>query len=173
MIGETSFEISCIVMETDHVSAAYTHMRPRAAFKYLGFGVAALAVLALAAALPSVIDAGGFRSFGFWLFAALFAYLPLYFGVLVPRHARRLYRQTKSAGQLTMYSIAESGLTLQSENGTAFVPWSNFHSWKEGRTCLLLYVNQALFVILPKRAFSPDQLAAVKAYLLQHVRRVG
>ncbi|GMU66801.1 MAG: hypothetical protein AMXMBFR36_30750 [Acidobacteriota bacterium] len=173
MSGETSFQISCIVTEADHLAATYTNMRPRPVFKYLGWGVAALGVLALAAVLPDVIEAGGFRSFGFWLFAALFAYFPLYFGILVPRHVRRLYRQTKAAGRPTTYSIDDSGLTLQSENGSGSVPWPDFHRWKEGRSCLLLYINQALFIILPKRAFSADQLAATRAYLHQHVRRIG
>lgn len=141
--------------------------------KALGVGLLVLLAVIVALALPPLIREGAVASVSFWLLAAFLLYLPVYFFVLFPRRVRKLYQQTKAASTPTLFRAGPSGLEVENDHGMSEIEWSDLHCWKEGRHTVLLYVNDSLYVVLPKRCLTDDQLTCVKQYLAHHVRRAA
>ena len=62
-------------------------------------------------------------------------------------------------------TIHPEGLTVEAETFTSNYTWDEFQKKVETPEAFLLFTSQMTAVILPKRAFAPDQLATFKTYL--------
>lgn len=70
----------------------------------------------------------------------------------LPSKLRRLYAQVRGRVDVT-YSWNEENLFLTSEHGQVTRSWSDFLKAKENDEVILLYFNDALYEIIPKRWF--------------------
>ena len=68
-----------------------------------------------------------------------------------PRRTRRLYRQHKAHQQEWTYRWSQAGLGIETANGRTSYPWADFHRWRDGRTSMLLFLNDQMFFYLPRR----------------------
>ena len=73
----------------------------------------------------------------------------------VPWKARRVFRQQRSLQLPFELSWSEEGFVSRNEQGSYKTLWSDLVRWKENEQLFLLYISDAMFHILPKRAF-PD-----------------
>lgn len=107
----------------------------------LGFGAVAAAIIALAIAATSYI--------------------------MTARRSRRIFTQQKSLHDAFELSWDETGLELSTQAARSRHPWADFRQWAEGADGIILYQSDALFNMLPKRAFSEDALADIRQRLDQ------
>jgi hypothetical protein len=69
--------------------------------------------------------------------------------------ARRLFRQQKTLHRPFELSWTTEALTLTAEHGTSTIHWPDFHKHREDTGLFLLFLSDANFLMVPKRAF-PD-----------------
>jgi hypothetical protein len=74
----------------------------------------------------------------------------------MPKRVRRLFGQQKSLQRVYTLSWDDEHLKIEGADGSSSTPWSDFLKWREDALMFLLYFNDILFRIVPKRAF-PDQ----------------
>lgn len=86
--------------------------------------------------------------------------------LVLPRRSRKLFAQQKNLRRPVEFSWDAHGLAYISANGSGNTPWTDYVKWRENERMLLLYHSDALFQMLPKRAFSnDDQLHSLLAEL--------
>jgi hypothetical protein len=68
---------------------------------------------------------------------------------------RRVFRQQRVFDLLANLSWDEGGLHTHNDNGQYRHPWSDFIRWREGKRLFVLNLSDAVFLMVPKRAF-PD-----------------
>ncbi len=85
--------------------------------------------------------------------------------VILPERIQKNYEQQKEIQAPIEMEITAEALKTSSQYGHAERPWSVFVRWDEDEDVLVIYHSDAMFTILPKRFFSPEQIAMVKAYL--------
>ena len=83
--------------------------------------------------------------------------------LLLPRQARRLFRQCAAYRQPFQYSWDEDCLSVTCESGNARRRWSDYVKYRENDRVLLLYHADNLFEMLPKAWFSgAEQMAGLR-----------
>lgn len=87
--------------------------------------------------------------------------------ILIPRRARRVYAQQKSLHDEFEFSWDEAGFDLSTHSARSRHLWADFRHWAEGPDGFILYQSDALFNMLPKRAFSEEALADIRGRLNQ------
>jgi len=88
--------------------------------------------------------------------------------VLLPRRARRLFRQNPSFYKSYHYHWSDDGLAYRSERESGMRPWKDFYRWSDGSEALLLMLNEQLFYIIPRRALTDAQAEDLRATLGAH-----
>jgi hypothetical protein len=84
-------------------------------------------------------------------------------------NARRQFRNTPSArGQITL-DLQDGGLHFRSTNTDGSVSWQHYIKWIEDERVFVLFSSPLIFVLVPKRAFDPGQLALFKDTLRQKI----
>lgn len=106
-----------------------------------------------------------------WLSA--FVVLLLASGIPVSQMARRLYRNTRWLREEQTFSWSDEGTESRTAIGQMRLLWSDFRQWDEGRTLIVIFLLANTVLILPKRAFSEDQLRDLRQHLNTHVGRPG
>ena len=71
--------------------------------------------------------------------------------------AKRRYRQQRGLQRPYTVSWTSDAITFASEQGASTIPWADFHNLRETDNLFLLFLSDANFLIVPKRAF-PDAL---------------
>jgi YcxB-like protein len=157
--------------QQDFLQALQTH-RNRVSFRkwtflfvaFLLLGVSALNLVSL------VVDRStqNLRNFfPFFLLLSLWGAL-LWLG---PRWgARTQFRKQPSAQGMRQVSIDEIGIHSRWDGGSADVEWKNYIRFTESRDLFLVYSSPACFGMLPKRAFSAEQLDAFRSLLSDKIR---
>lgn len=152
-------------LTADDVADAQMAMPPvTKAHRFLAFIVAALAFQLLwrPAGLPMPVA----------LACALAVGLGLY--SLRRRLLRRGANKTlamKQQGELDLrYQFTDAGYTVSSSNRTADVRWDSLHGWIEGPAIFALQTSEQVYEVIPKRAFSPDDVSALRTVLQQRVQ---
>lgn len=130
------------------------------------------ALLALALALP----VGGLYLYGRWLSALLFLVLfPLALAALWPLLSltwRRMYRKVPAEHREQRVEFSPEGLAFESAMAEGRVRWGAYSHYVEtDRLFLLHHQPSRVIVPLPKRAFTPDELARFRELLVAHVPR--
>ena len=62
-------------------------------------------------------------------------------------------------------------LHLRWSGGKSDFAWNNFIRYLEGKNHFLLYTSRALFTVVPKRAFGPQQLSEFRTILAQSIQK--
>lgn len=94
--------------------------------------------------------------------------IPLCWGfcyLLLPRQARRLFRQQRSLHSPWTYRWSETGLENEGETGLVRFKWGDLHAWTRGRKVFLFYANDALFYMLPLHALSEAEADELESLL--------
>ena len=61
--------------------------------------------------------------------------------------------------------MSDSGMIFRSAKGTAELNWDAFPRYAETKNLFMLYVQSRLFHVIPKRAFTPEDLLAFREML--------
>lgn len=77
-------------------------------------------------------------------------------------------KQPAAQGRRTA-RVDDGGVHWQWDGGSAEVNWKNIIRYVEGKDQILLYTSPVCFNILPKRAFTAEELAALRSELALHV----
>jgi hypothetical protein len=174
-----TIDIDCSYTPRDFVRSQYLHIKRRLWLYAVCTGI----VLLLAAAIyltPSAAHelqletsvADFLESFP-WLVGWI-VYLVAYYGVYIQWRARRVFAQTKELHVPVRFSLGDSGLTMENANGRSTMPWDHILKWRESRDLFLLYPNDILFYMIPKRCIADEATAtALSALLGSHVKRMG
>jgi hypothetical protein len=70
----------------------------------------------------------------------------------------------------TVLQFGEEGVVMTTSFGKSEIPWRAFTGWSQDADHFFLrYLQQRLDVIIPKRAFTPDQAGA----FIEYLNRIG
>lgn len=73
---------------------------------------------------------------------------------LIPRRARRLFRQQRSLDRTFSLTWTDQRLTFKSDTSTSDMPWSDYHDWFETKDIFAFGLNERMYHFAPKRAMS-------------------
>lgn len=93
------------------------------------------------------------RPFGLVGFAALFLLL---IG-LQEWSIRRAWKTHKLAHERMRGALDETSLSVESEYGSARIPWDQLHQWHASSNVLLIYQSNNALHILPRELFGSDE----------------
>ncbi len=161
-----NIEVRGKITERDYMIAQWVHIRPRPLFAGLGIFILLAAIAVLCADFAS----GKPGAAKWWALGGLL-YLILSFGIWVPYKARRTFRQYKAIQAPFTWRITDAELHVESERGSAVVPWSDFIKWRRGCGLFLIYPNDSIFHLLPDRLLSSkDQIRQIEELLHRSVK---
>ncbi len=132
----------------------------------------AMARLRPVALVYDSIAAAGLLAFGVW--ESDLAYLLVFWALSVfvitsylwvPWLAGLVSGTLRRATSPTDLEIDGAGLTARTAGGTALMEWGAVKSVKEIGSCLVFVRHSGRWRIVPKRAFSAEQLAELRTYL--------
>ena len=85
--------------------------------------------------------------------------------------ARKQFNGNPSAKGLITLAASESGVRLQSQHTESTTDWSSFVLWGEGKSVFALMISPAIFLAVPKRAFSAAQLIEFRELVRSKISR--
>jgi YcxB-like protein len=136
-------------------------------FRLRWFFVASLVVMAAGLVVSGAVGSGGpwFPS------GALYSFLCVWAFVAPKLAARRILRGLVKAGDnQVLYRFDAEGGTIRASGSTSTFAYRVLTRVRESRTTLLLTVGTGSTAIVPKRAFSPDDLARLQQVLAANVK---
>lgn len=159
MAGQTSYRPEA----TDYVSASraawWRSVKQRRFWRRNAITFAVIAILAAAAAWGFQFDdklmfvgcvvAGGV--------VGAVACVAIGF-VLLPRRARRLFRQQKTLQGEFVLDWSPQGARFVSSKGTSDLLWSDYIDWAENDGVFILTINDGLYHFVPKRVLDAAQI---------------
>jgi hypothetical protein len=159
--------VGTIELEERDLTAALLQMSPLFRLRHLlAAAVVLLTVLSatgggvseLYKLLPGVLVCGSFVAFSY----------------LMPRFmAKKMLRAQTRAGDATVsYRFDADGVALRAAGATASFAYRTLVRTRETESALLLYTNPYIANIVPKRAFSPEDLERVRRLLPESIRPV-
>ena len=154
---------------SDDIKAAYRlHIFPRSR------AVAATGLLLLGAfyvlAIANVAKiVGGSSRWHDWITVLSAAYLPIWYFMLVPASAKKMYAQLKALQAPMEMIVKQDGLAVTGPNGDGLIPWNHVHKWRESKYVFLVYITDALYHVIPKRCIDRSQEELLRTALLEHV----
>ena len=151
----------------DFRRAVYLHLRPRPVFGVAGILMLALVVLALVLLIRSHPPCDPITL----VLPGCLVYLAVFFFVALPWQASRHFKQNRFLAHATEYRIDDTGLLVQSDLGTAKIPWDHLHKWKESKRMILLYPTDATYFIFPRRLFTAEEWEEFRALAAQHLKK--
>ena len=78
---------------------------------------------------------------------------------------RAAYRRDFVPAVETTITVSDSGVQFQNEKGHTDFAWSAFVRYTETKTLFMLYVQSRIFQVVPKRAFSANELGFLREVL--------
>jgi YcxB-like protein len=87
-------------------------------------------------------------------------------GYNAPEHiASRWYQRTPPKARSVKYTLNPQGLVIVSELSKEFHPWAKLQAVGEAPDTFMIWLDEKVFVVMPKRAFSAADVARVSALL--------
>jgi hypothetical protein len=155
-------EIQYQLTEQDFRESMYAHRRSRAFTRWFYRGLIAIILVAfgfiLLALFGAAIEHNAKLALNLLpLMVLLVAWAALIW--IVPYWmARSQFRKQPAARSVRSVTIDDLGLRSHWDSGNAETAWKNYIRLFESKNEILLYSSPALFNILPKRAFTSEQL---------------
>ncbi len=84
--------------------------------------------------------------------------------------ARSQFRGSRAAHGPKTLSASATELSFQTDVGSSHLQWTGFVNWVEGKQVFALFTSPKAFIVLPKRAFTPEQLGEFRELLRQNIR---
>ncbi len=103
------------------------------------------------------------------IIVAAVVFLLLCWLLLLPRAWRRLYRKVPSDHREITLEFSPEGLELATPLSRGSVQWAAYSHYLENDALLLLLQPSRVAVPIPKRAFTPDELARFRALVEEHL----
>lgn len=103
-----------------------------------------------------------------WLVLFLLALaiaLIIYTFVLFPAKVKKIFYQQKELSLPFHIKVDEKGLLFQNELSSSLRPWNLFTKWDEDEKIMLLYLNDMMFVMLPKRILTDEVNSFIQTQL--------
>jgi hypothetical protein len=145
----------------DHMAAMRLFYRPRKLYRVL-LGI--LIVCFLVAAIADVLFARTVRGSIPIVVGPLLVWLLL--GVILPRSTRKAFDQQKRFHVPTDFEFSATEFRATNEFGDIRLPLNGFVKWRENRDLAILYMNDRMYQIVPKRFFAnADDFERFKAHL--------
>jgi hypothetical protein len=85
--------------------------------------------------------------------------------VLIPRQARKIYREDKHLQHPIEASWTQDAYFASNATGTNTIPWSDYYGWSADEKMVLLMQSPAVFQMLPRHALSNEQAADLIGHL--------
>jgi hypothetical protein len=83
---------------------------------------------------------------------------------------RRQFRNTPSAHDPMTVEASASGLQIHSIHADSQVAWSAYMAWGEYKSVFVILPQPRIFVPIPKRAFTSEQLAEFRELLSRNIK---
>jgi len=94
--------------------------------------------------------------------------------VLVPRKARKLFRQQKSLHSEASIGWSGEGFSYKSPLTTTLHPWAHYRAWGENKDVLVMFLTDTQFNLVPKRHIPDGALEELRTLLDKAgIQRVG
>lgn len=77
--------------------------------------------------------------------------------LLLPRRARRLFKQSKSQHQPMTFGWSANDSFWHSAHAEQRLPWLHYHRWRETGSVYLLYLNDTLYQFVPRHILTAGQ----------------
>lgn len=84
--------------------------------------------------------------------------------------ANRQFRNTPSVQNPITLDVSDSGLHYRSVNTDATVSWNSYIKWMQDEMVFALFPTPKIFIVIPKRAFSAEQVKAFSEILQQKIK---
>ena len=92
-----------------------------------------------------------------WLWAiGLAAYFGLIYYRIVYSSAKKQFKQSKKLSEPFEIEIVEDSIRTKASFGEGELKFTDFHKWKSDKKMILLYHSDALFQMIPTRAFASE-----------------
>lgn len=88
---------------------------------------------------------------------------------VIPKRARRIFAQQKALRRSRVYHWDDTGLRSVSEHAEGTMPWTDFLKQRESDRLYLLYLSDAMFVMMPKRVFQDHEHLRSFAARVRHI----
>ena len=159
-------KIQCSLTADDYVNAQFLHMRPRPVIKFAGYILAILFAVVVIISVYRMLLHGN-ENIGSCTFFVIVCslYLLMYFRVLIPLRAKKIFKQQKTLHDPFETEISIEGIATTHPRGNFKMAWKDFHKYKVGRDLILVYQSDAIFHMFPKRWFSDSEYAEFQQYL--------
>ncbi len=104
------------------------------------------------------------------MFSSLAIALYFIFNFQLRKHkAKKLYKSSPSYHGSISLDVTEERLHFKGESYDSNIAWGHFVKYVEDEKMVLLYANELVFHMVPKRNFSPEQLASFCGLLARKV----
>jgi len=87
--------------------------------------------------------------------------------------ARRQFRTTPSAHDPMTIEASDAGLQIHSVHADSKLAWSTYRAWGEYRSVFVILPQPRIYVPIPKRAFTAEQLVEFRELLERNVKTLG
>lgn len=109
----------------------------------------------------------------FWAAVPLFLFgaFPVNILWLAPRlAARNQFKKQPLAHHPATLTVTSEAMQWRTADASSETRWAGFIRWIESKNEILLYPQRSIFLIIPKRAFSPNQLPELRSRLRENVK---
>ena len=89
------------------------------------------------------------------------------------RLALRKLRQRTDLGVARTIAIGENGIVIVTARGRVSHPWLRFTRYKRGKDMVLLYLSDRVYLIFPRRWFTPEQWEEFGTYISTEIGELG
>lgn len=102
-----------------------------------------------------------------WLVLILSGVVALAYYWLLPRQARRSFRQTALLQEPITIAWDDAGYSLSSPRGNSQLRWTELYAWADRDGLFLLLQSEMLYNLVPHAALAPDQVGDLRNCLAQ------
>jgi hypothetical protein len=85
--------------------------------------------------------------------------------------ARRQFRNMPSAQWPITLDISDSGLDIHTPHSESRATWSAYMAWGESKSVFVIMPQPRIYVPIPKRAFTPEQIGEFRDILRRNVSK--
>jgi len=107
------------------------------------------------------------------IWAAPLAFAVIWFAFMLGApwlSARQQYRNTPTAQTPISIEASDTGLSIQSAHADSRVAWSAYAAWGENKSVFVVLPQPRIYVPIPKRAFSAEQLVEFRELLGRNIK---
>lgn len=81
------------------------------------------------------------------------------------RYARRNFAEQRNLSDEYRITWDDRRFESASERGSVIHEWPEFHRWLENDGLFMLFMSERLYIGIPKRVLSPDQVMSLRGHL--------